>query len=869
MPGVLDLYTDNDPTRVYRPAEAPPKPTTIGEQFVAGYGEGDHRRSNAERDRLEEAYRPILERINEGRPHVWWRPQDHPERAFTNPGQWRPRDVGGDGEREREEARIWDYLGSLTAEERKAIGVPDTIDAFHDQVNAREMARMAAARAVLDRGQGAAQATAGFVGGMATMVNDPWTYATLPIGGAGSSVARRIVTAGLANMAIEGIQQPELAANSAKLGEHVGAREMAINIGAAGVFGAGLQGVGEAAFAGVRGALRRAKAARGERTTPTEDAAADVVERDVEIAETSPFMPGAGTEEHFARLEAARAALDGAEPGSAPVARGVPVIDRARVIRFVMHDLEGGAAVVRYSGADGGTTKYGIAAKHNPGVDVANLTEAGAAEIAARKYWLPEYDRADPRTAAIAFDAGYISGPKVGRRILAESGGDPVKALALYRAHLDHIADTVPGKAIYKRGWRRRVNRLAQFVDRESNGGLTIDPAKVDPADLAPAQRAADDEAIDALLRSWEEGGAARAADAEDWAAWRANDAGELAQAAYPNRPVLQTEFNDGYHIELGDLRRSIGSAAEDAGRAAAREEMAALAAGMEGSGRGAGDGAIEPAPTGKRQAGDPLTDPAPTAARALPENNFRRPLTEFTPLLWREMSFDGEAWGRLTLPSEFAGRWRNEGGTDLLMFADTPSMATGQNANKGFLFEYDADPFIGAPDFAKPGSPLAWQGGAGEYRTNNVTQAMLQGALRGFLVKPGAREALSDADRAVLDLITRDLIEQGWTRRQADAGTIYRRPGEGAVGGGAAPEAGAMPQPKLADDTIGDGFSDPAGASAETQVASVLHDLKLLAEAEPGATARLGEGEARPIAEILDELDADTAAIDAARRCL
>lgn len=48
---------------------------------------------------------------------------------------------------------------------------------------------------------------------------------------------------------------------------------------------------------------------------------------------------------------------------------------------------EGGGRVHTVSGDPGGTTKWGIAQRYHPNVDVANLTEAEAQEIARRAYW--------------------------------------------------------------------------------------------------------------------------------------------------------------------------------------------------------------------------------------------------------------------------------------------------------------------------------------------------------------------------------------------------------------------------------------------------------------------------------------------------
>lgn len=49
--------------------------------------------------------------------------------------------------------------------------------------------------------------------------------------------------------------------------------------------------------------------------------------------------------------------------------------------------FEGGGKLHTVPGDPGGTTKYGIAQRYNPDVDVPNLTEAQARAIARREYW--------------------------------------------------------------------------------------------------------------------------------------------------------------------------------------------------------------------------------------------------------------------------------------------------------------------------------------------------------------------------------------------------------------------------------------------------------------------------------------------------
>ena len=66
------------------------------------------------------------------------------------------------------------------------------------------------------------------------------------------------------------------------------------------------------------------------------------------------------------------------------------------------------------------------------------------------------------------------------------------------------------------------------------------------------------------------------------------------------------------------------------------------------------------------------------------------------------------------------------------------------------------------------------------------------------------------------------------------------------------------------------EGFDHPVDVAAQRQIDSIEHDLRQHAEAEPGASYRIDEeGGERTIGQIFDELDADDAAIEAARACL
>lgn len=190
----------------------------------------------------------------------------------------------------------------------------------------------------------------------------------------------------------------------------------------------------------------------------------------------------------------APAALPGA---AAPAAPATTARKRSRdeVIGFVLNTLEGGATVVD-NGDGGGTTKFGITARHNPGVDVANLTFGQASAIARERYWQPAYNDANPAVAAIAFDAGFINSKAFGRELATKYRDDPVGALNAYRDRLQQIA-TKPDKARFLEGWMNRVGRLGTYLGIGPGGSgsdnvindptFALDPEPLDPVEEARA----------------------------------------------------------------------------------------------------------------------------------------------------------------------------------------------------------------------------------------------------------------------------------------------------------------------------------------------------------------------------------------------
>lgn len=123
----------------------------------------------------------------------------------------------------------------------------------------------------------------------------------------------------------------------------------------------------------------------------------------------------------------------------------------------------------------GGLTRFGIAQAAHPGIDVANLTKAGAAEIYKSKYWRPLRCADMPPGLAVAvFDCGVNQGTTVAARLLQRAAGTPEDGVvgprtltALSGASARILDDFMARRAVryadtarfdvYGRGWMTRL----------------------------------------------------------------------------------------------------------------------------------------------------------------------------------------------------------------------------------------------------------------------------------------------------------------------------------------------------------------------------------------------------------------------------
>lgn len=157
----------------------------------------------------------------------------------------------------------------------------------------------------------------------------------------------------------------------------------------------------------------------------------------------------------------------------APVPEGQPQPTRALdpdafFEAFTTH-WEGSAYVVDSNGYG---VKYGINAQYNPGVDVKNLTKAGAAKIFKKNYYEKSgADKLPPALAAVHVDTFYLNEKQAGK-ILKESGGDVDRYIELRRAFLNGLAAKNPAKyGKYQKGWENRTKALGEYATRLGGDG--------------------------------------------------------------------------------------------------------------------------------------------------------------------------------------------------------------------------------------------------------------------------------------------------------------------------------------------------------------------------------------------------------------
>lgn len=209
-----------------------------------------------------------------------------------------------------DDGKIWE---AVLREKRRGhlADIPDTAEDYYRQ------ARNRFGRADQDSATaGRAGLVPQLLGGIGSGFADPINIMSLPLGGGGKTIASRILSEALVNSGVELLEQPLVADARAKRGKKFTLGEAAANVATAGVAGGLFQGV----LAEPAGALlkRFLKAVPSDQMTDAERGAVSILQRADEVDASSPFVPGADTEAHLARLDEAMRSVSESLPGAAP-----------------------------------------------------------------------------------------------------------------------------------------------------------------------------------------------------------------------------------------------------------------------------------------------------------------------------------------------------------------------------------------------------------------------------------------------------------------------------------------------------------------------------------------------------------------------
>lgn len=143
-----------------------------------------------------------------------------------------------------------------------------------------------------------------------------------------------------------------------------------------------------------------------------------------------------------------------------------PAATQDSAISFVMNTLEGGDKV--HIDNDGGTVKYGINSKSNPGVDVEGMTEEQAKAYYKKHYWdKMDIDKMPADMRLVAFDAAVNHGADSHtKQMIEQAGGDARKLIEIRGQYYEELAKKDPEKyGPYLDGWKNRLANLTKQVD--------------------------------------------------------------------------------------------------------------------------------------------------------------------------------------------------------------------------------------------------------------------------------------------------------------------------------------------------------------------------------------------------------------------
>lgn len=116
--------------------------------------------------------------------------------------------------------------------------------------------------------------------------------------------------------------------------------------------------------------------------------------------------------------------------------------------------------------ANGAPVNMGVNQTAHPEVDVKNLTPDQAKQIGKSGYWDKiGGDKLPPAMQTAAFDTSYIFGPAAAEKMVAQSGGDPQKLIALRAQRMKAMETAEPDKfGKYAKAWDQRNADLNNLV---------------------------------------------------------------------------------------------------------------------------------------------------------------------------------------------------------------------------------------------------------------------------------------------------------------------------------------------------------------------------------------------------------------------
>lgn len=470
--------------------------------------------------------------------------------------------------------KIWRDILRVRAEDPTAFAeLGKTREEFEVGLLSRE-GRSHRDEELLSRGEGAGSFVAQMAGGIVPAMADVPNIAASAIGvGPGVSAGRAILLEGLLNLGAEGAQIPGVIERRARIGKDTTGEEIALRLGAAFAGGAAIRGGIEAApvidakaqalakplrelidkkFADRDLARAFSRMVPDHMRTPEQEAALQLILRDADIDEGSPFVRTiAAVDAHRAKLEEATAALansrvageaDIAAAGSvAPIEAELPVTPR--------QDFEGVKAAIRgpeSAGDDGAINGMGSSAAgryqfiRSTFISLYRKEYGGSAKAAAKAWDNQRFDveiqerlmdrllEENSRTlerAGVAADTGnlYVAHFAGAARAAELAKADPSLPVSQFFTQVE-----IEQNPTYLGGGRSVGEALATIRSRVGEGGSDslISGAAVPDTEIRPdaleaerprvavdgravpvAQVAADDIGVDAELMQFKSGG--------------------------------------------------------------------------------------------------------------------------------------------------------------------------------------------------------------------------------------------------------------------------------------------------------------------------------------------------------------------------